>query len=431
MNRPSASVVLALALAAACGGDEATPAGPADGSVVDGAPLVDGDVPLPDGSPSLDASVTSKARLFTERLGGGHADHFLVGVGNDGTNDGKDDAYGLGVTLDLHYHYLNGLSTSGGWVTWNQNPDYVAKRIAESRAHAQVPMLTYYCFAANGDRNLSVLTDATFLKTYFKDFSQALASIKAAGGAVVVHDEPDFWGYMLQETVKNGGDPTKIKVLVSQTGVAECAGEPDDVVGLAHCKLKLYRTRAPNALVGFHASAWGTTMDVDRNRDPKFDVVGEAGKTVAFYKTLGFDKADYVASDPSDRDAGCYEANHLPMCECIKTKTYQCDDFYWDESNATLPNFKQHLTWVKAVSDGLRLPVIWWQIPYGSPSGSSGAVGAWRDNRVHYFFAHIDELVAAGGVGAVWGVGAGDQSYLTPEFKTAVTKYFNAPFPLP
>ena len=432
MIRPRTPLLLALVAATACGGDDAISPGPVDGSTADSPALVDSDIPLPDGSPSLDASVASKARLFTERLGGGHADHFLIGVGNDGTNDGKDDAYTLGVTLDLHYHYLNGISTGGGWVTWNQSPDYPSKRITEAKAHGQVPMLTYYCLAANGDRNLSVLTDATFLKTYFKDFAQALDSIKAGGGPVVVHDEPDFWGYMLQETVKNGGDPTKIKVSISQWGAPECAGEPDDVVGLAHCKLKLYRARAPNALVGFHASAWGSNVDVDRNRDPKFDVVGEGNKTVAFFKTLGFDKADFVATDPSDRDAGCYEANHQPMCQCIKTNTYKCDDYYWDESNTTLPNFKQHLTWVKSVSDGLRLPVIWWQIPYGSPSGTAGgAVGAWRDNRVHYFFAHVDELVAAGGVGAVWGVGAGDQSYLTPEFKTAVTKYFAAPFPLP
>ena len=420
---------LVLALSACSDDPPVTPSGDAGTDV--GIPN-DGAIPLPDGSLPPDASVASKARAFTEKLGPKHAGHFLVGVGNDGTNDGNDDAYKLGVTLDLHYHYMVGLSTEGGWPTWNQNPDYVGKRIAEAKAHDQIPMITYYAMAAHGDRNLSVLTDAAYMTTYFKDFLQMLDSVKAAGSPVVVHDEPDFWGYMLQEPTRTKSDPLVTKVLVSKSGAPECAGEPDTIVGLARCKLKLYRGRAPNALVGFHASAWSTNMDTAKNIDPKLDIEGEAAKTVAFFKALGLDKADYVATDVSDRDAGCYEVNHQPMCSCTITNTYKCDNFYWDEANAKLPNFKQHFRWAKALTDGLGLPVLWWQLPYGSPSNTpGGAVGAYRDNRVHYFFAHVDELIAAGGVGAVWGTGAGDQSYSTPEFKAAVTKYFAAPTALP
>ncbi len=414
----------------ACGSDDPSPTNTSDAGVDSPAPI-DGSIPLPDGSLPADSSVASKAKAFTEKLGPKHAGHFLIGVGNDGTNDGNDDAYKLGVTLDLHYHYLVGLSSEGGWTTWNQNPDYAGKRIAEAKAHDQVPMLTYYCMAAHGDRNLAVLTDAAYMTTYWKDFLQMLGSVKASNIPVLVHDEPDFWGYMLQEATKNS-DLSKIKVLVSKSGAPECANQPDDVVGLARCKLLLYRARAPNALVGFHASPWGTNKDTAKNTDTTLDIVAEATKTVSFFKLLSFDTADFVATDVSDRDAGCYEANHLPMCPCTKTSTYQCDNFYWDEANAKLPNFKQHFKWAKALTAGLGLPLVWWQLPYGSPSNTpGGAVGSWRDNRVHYFFAHVDELVAAGGVGAVWGTGAGDQSYSTPEFKAAVTKYFGAPYPLP
>lgn len=424
---------MGMAMLLACGGDDpaATPTsdgGASDGSVSDAfVKLPDGAIVGPDG-----ATIGSPALAFTKKLGGAHTGHFLIGMGNDGTNSGNDDAYNLGVTLDLHYHYLVGISTEGGWPTWNSNPDYAGKRIGEAVNHDVVPMLTYYGMAAHGDGNLGVLTDAAFMKTYFEDLSQMLDTIKAANVPVVVHHEPDFWGYLQQQTVRDGIPPESRTVLVSAFAAKECAAEPDTVVGLAHCIYSAVRSRAPNALIGFHASAFSTNMDVDHNRDPKFDVAAEAAKTVAFFKKLGFDRADYVATDVSDRDAGCYEANHLPMCACTKTTTYKCDDFYWDETNQTLPSFAQHFKWAKALTSGLALPLIWWQIPFGDPASSPGGqVGAWRDNRVHYFFAHVDELVAAGGVGAVWGTGAGDQTYLTQSYKDAVKKYFAAPFALP
>ena len=59
--------------------------------------------------------------------------------------------------------------------------------------------------------------------------------------------------------------------------------------------------------------------------------------------------------------------------------------------------------------------------------------GHYRDNRVKYIFEHPDEFVAAGGLGAAFGVGAGNQTYISTDngqFQNAVTKYFAAPTPL-
>jgi hypothetical protein len=45
-------------------------------------------------------------------------------------------------------------------------------------------------------------------------------------------------------------------------------------------------------------------------------------------------------------------------------------------------------------------------------------------------FSHVDEFIAAGGVGAVFGTGAGNQTDITTDgdqFKRAVTKYYQAP----
>jgi hypothetical protein len=389
----------------------------------------DGSVPPDFASSNRDMAVLpgSPAMVFTEKLGGGHAGHFLVGMGNDGTNSGNDDAYNLGVTLDLHYHYIVGLSTEGGWPTWNSNPDYVGKRIREAKSHGVVPMFTYYAMASHGDGNLTVLQDSAFMATYFTDLRQALNTIATEGGPVVLHHEPDFWGY----TQKDGTSPDSRVVLVSQSNAAECAGMPDTLTGFGHCLVAMTRARAPNALIGFHASAFSSNMDIDKDTSG-LNVAAEAAKTVAFFQKVGLDAADFVGTDVSDRDAGCYEANHMPMCACDQVSPGVCQNYYyWDETNTVLPNFHRRFVWDKAISDGLGLPVIWWQLPFGEPSTTpGGTVGAWRDNRVHYLFGHVDELVAAGGVGMVYGTGSGDQTYLPQSFKTAVTTYFASPFAL-
>jgi hypothetical protein len=49
-------------------------------------------------------------------------------------------------------------------------------------------------------------------------------------------------------------------------------------------------------------------------------------------------------------------------------------------------------------------------------------------------FSHIDEFVAAGGLGATFGTGAGNQTYITTDgdqFRRAVANYFGNPTPLP
>ena len=78
---------------------------------------------------------------------------------------------------------------------------------------------------------------------------------------------------------------------------------------------------------------------------------------------------------------------------------------------------------------------MWWQLPLGAPSDScGGTTGHYRDNRVHHFFGHVDELIAAGGVGAVWGTGAGEQTFIDSDgnqFHDAVSAYFASPVALP
>jgi len=174
---------------------------------------------------------------------------------------------------------------------------------------------------------------------------------------------------------------------------------------MGQCMIAMVRKYAPKALVGLHASAWSTNIAVTANTNPSFDVTGEAQKTAAFLAACGESQADFVVVETSDRDAGYY------TCEGQNT--------WWDATNATLPSFEQDFTWVKALTEALNEPALWWQTPLGNmsvpdvcPEPTSGTI-TWHDNRVDYFLAHMNQLAAAHGVGAAFGAGAGAQT--TPD----------------
>jgi hypothetical protein len=192
----------------------------------------------------------------------------------------------------------------------------------------------------------------------------------------------------------------------------ECSDLPDDLTGMGRCLVRLARRIAPKVLVGFHASAWS----------------GSAAATSAYLNALGANEADLVTLETLDRDAGCFEAHVDPNCQRGGT-------FYWDATNATSPSFREHLAWARGIHDGVGRPLLWWQMPFGVPSATpGGSPGRYRDNRVQYLFAHPGEFVAAGGVGAVFGTGAGNQTYITTDggqFRTAAQGYFARPAPLP
>ncbi len=350
------------------------------------------------------ATPSSAAQLAINLRGSAH---LLVGMGNDLANDhSMDGAYTLGPTLDLHYTYLVGLG-NGAWPTWNANGSFVNIMTDSADAKGVTPMFTLYQMAANGDGNLSGLGDDVFMSQYWSQTRLLFQRIAMFGKPAVVHVEPDFWGYAMRQS---SNTPTALKVKVS---APECSSLPGDVSGMARCIFTLARMYAPKAVVGLHASEWG----------------GTPAEIVTFMKAIGADMGDFLATDLLDRDAGCFEAHVDPNCMRGGTTGW-----YWDESNATSPNFHEFEAFTKTLHDGVGLPMMWWQIPLGVPSTTpGGTAGHYRDNRVHYIFAHLDELVAAGLFATAFGTGAGNQTYITTDggqLKSAVTAYFASPTPL-
>lgn len=350
----------------------------------------------------------SQQASLAEKLG--RETNFLFGLGNDlADNHDEDGAYTLGVTLDLHYAYLVGLEGEGGWPDWNEEGSFVNILTDSADDHGVTPMFDLYTMASRGEANLDPLDTDDFMEKYWNALRLLYERLALFDKPALVHMEPDFWAFAQQQAE---GDATAIAVRVSSL-VPECEGQPDNLVGLGHCIKTLRDAIAPKTLIAFHASHWA----------------GSTGDIVDFLGDVGARDTDLIVMDMLDRDAGCFEAGVDEVCDR--------DDgpWYWDETNTTSPNFHEYIARSKEIGDGLGLPILWWQVPLGVPSDTPGGqAGRYRDNRVRYIFSHVQEFIDAGGVGAVFGVGAENQTTINTDgdqFKDAVTAYYADPVPLP
>jgi hypothetical protein len=356
---------------------------------------------------SNDGSVTagtSSAAALAAKLG--KPSRLLIGLGSSDSSAITSQA----LKPDLYEEYLVSVG-SGDWTTWNSpSGSYVNDVAATADTLGAVPMFTLYQMATNGDGNVSDITDTTFMTGYWANVVLLFQRLAIYGKPALVNFEPDFWGYT--EQASPGGDPTKLAASVSLA--ADCASLPNSVAGLAHCLIQIARKYAPKAYVGLSPSLWGSPNQAD---------------VVTYMQNVGAGGADFVVMQTLDRDAGCFEA--ATEADCMRQGT----GWYWDETNTTHPNFQDHLATATAFHTGLNLPLVWWQTPLGVASPTAGGTANhYRDNRVHYFLTHPAELVAAGGLGVVFGAGSSDCTGITTDngqWKTLSTSYFASPAALP
>ena len=395
-------------------GSASTPTGGASSSATAGSGAADS------GTASATATTSAGgACMVDDLLGPLGKDHMLVGAA-------MADETAAAAPFDLRYLYLSGGLFDGAapctdcasgciaggascandgpgcawWGCWqyDQDPpgDYVRAFVDQAHSDGQIPMITYYqelqsSGLGEGADQLAALSDPAFLGRYLADFAFMLDQV---GDAVAfVHVEPDMWGYGQQM-----GDPHAIPAAVSSAAPDVCGDLEDSFAGLGACMIAITRAHAPNARIGLHGSGWATNFDVLQNEDPGFDVVGHAQMLGDFLVACGADGSDFVVVDASDRDAAWYDT--------------QGQDTWWDDTNATLPDFHQAFTWAGALAERVGRPVVWWQVPVGNMSLPNQSQ-AWQDNRVDYMFAHPDEVVAAHGAAIAFGAGDGEQT--TPE----------------
>lgn len=385
---------------------------------------------LADAAHNVDGGVGSC--LGASELGALGKQRLLIGVS---TSDAPTVA---AAPFDLRYEYLSGglfdgtapcascatgctangttCANSGSgcawWGCWQYDQDPPGAYVrgfdtgCASASPAQIPMFTYYeilqsSSAVEGAAEVRAATSATLMTRYFADWRFLLQQIGQA--TAILHIEPDFWGYAEQLA----SDPTTLAAAVASANPTDCASMPNTIAGMGQCMISMVRQYAPNALVGLHASAWGTNVDVAMNTDASFDVAGEAAKVAAFLAACGETNADLVIVETSDRDAGYYQS--------------QGRNAWWDATNATLPDFHQDFAWVKALTEALGKPALYWQTPLGNMN-QNNTTNHWQDNRVDYFLGHMGELAAAHVLGAAFGAGAADQTLPETDGNNLVTK---------
>jgi hypothetical protein len=332
-----------------------------------------------------------------------------------------------GVPWNARYQYLTGgVNTSAGWVGWwPGNGGFARDYIKASRDSGYLPVFTYYQLrysppqagADESEWDFTNVNNPGTMAAYFADFALLLRISAEDGRPVVIHVEPDFWGYMQRRVLAGSNSAADLPAAVTASGYAGVKGYPDTVQGFAQALLHLRDTLAPNALLAIHASQWSTNVDISTSRDPATDPAAVGRTTAAFLNTAGIRGNppglrgwDLVFADPSDRDADWY-----------RVMMNDGGAHWWDATDATLPNFAQYRAWLAAVSAGTGLRSVLWQVPIGNTvaPGENNAPGHFRDNRAEYFLGngapHLADWIGAGVVGILWGRGHDQCTHYTDD----------------
>ena len=148
---------------------------------------------------------------------------------------------------------------------------------------------------------------------------------------VVLHVEPDLWGYIEQRA--SSDDATTVPAVVPD-------GLPQNAAGFAQEFVRLRDELAPNVLLAYHMSGWGTKHDILYEKPPDATVRAYAARSAAFSRSLHA-KFDVSFEDFSDRDAGFYTAQQenpntwfkpaqtSPVTSCMRRRSSRWPAYGW------------------------------------------------------------------------------------------------------
>lgn len=292
-----------------------------------------------------------------------------------GMGDSPGGAAAMKATAPFafRYQYLSaGVNTGYGWSTWNPGGDFARYYIEDSIANGIIPVFTYYnivqSLPANGNESqvYTNLNNASTMTAYYNDLK--LFFQKAGGfpaNKVVLHVEPDLWGFM-QVRAGTNDNAQNVSTVVASSGLSELAGLPNTFSGFARAIVRLRDTYAPNVILGYHISVWGTGNDIALSNpsDPTID--GLATRAVTYYQSLAAN-FDIVFSEFSDRDSAFYQ--------------YEYGDGgarWWDAED-----FRRNARFLRGFSTGASKRIVMWQIPLGNTKmrAMNNTKGHYQDNR--------------------------------------------------
>jgi hypothetical protein len=325
------------------------------------------------------------------------------------------------IPWSARYTYLTGgVNTGNNWTYWNSPAgQYATYYLNDSASTNCLPVFTYYQILASNPRSydetlpsyVEKFNNAACMKAYYDDFKLLMQKCAAFNKPVIVHVEPDTWGYM-QLTAAT---PADYSVRVASSGHPDAVGLANNAIGFSRMLVHLRNLYAPKVLLALHASPWCAGADVTINTDPKYDIAANAQRTGVWLGALS-GGWNLVFVDVADRDAAYKQI-------------VRGQNTWWDEKDLNLPNFNQIQRWIYTLNRKMNRRIIVWQIPIGNTKmlSCNNSWGHYQDNRVQYFLdaaygkQHLSAWAQAGVIGLLFGRGDGNTTTNTDAAGDGIT----------
>lgn len=320
-----------------------------------------------------------------------------------GMSDAPGGAAAMRQTAPFAFRsqYLaGGVNTGHGWSTWNTDGAFVTYYVQDSADNHITPVFDYYQLLQSSpgdsrgeaDANLANLNNRATMAAYYNDLRLFFQRAGAfPNTTVILHVEPDLWGYIEQRA--HDDDARTVPASVASSGAPELAGLPDDATGFAQAIIRIRDRYAPNVLVAYHMSIWGTMHDILYEKTA--DVDGLATRAAAFYASLGA-KFDVAFTDGPDRDAAFRQ-----IVLGNPDARYSADDY------------ARHVRFLSTFVAKSHQRLVLWQIPLGNTKmrAMDNTWGHYQDNHVEWLLddasrAHLNAYRHAGVVAFIFGGGA-------------------------
>jgi hypothetical protein len=359
---------------------------------------------------------------------------FSIGLTDDATKLAIiTTAKATPTNLEYRVRYINsGVDTTTNWYSWYLGGgSIVTKYISDSKAIGMKAAFNIYMLQEDAGATVAInnMQNAAFMQKYFWNIKNVAQ--KANGNKCAFIIEPDTWGYLIKAcypapTAPGSNDPTIRPNLVtscnlSALGFPQLVGLPNTMAGVAQGIIKIIRSVAPDATLGFHTDTWATwsngatgasclgtlctsfyTCQAGMPFWSVSDIDAGADFQIAWYNELfggatKCDKGDFLVVEKYGFDEGGRWAAFGAGESCL----------YYGATQ-----YQNWLHWSKRMGQGINLPLLGWQVPIGH-TGLPNVINQYEDTFMQYFFANKNSFYCAGFIGLFMGPGVGQSTLYT------------------
>lgn len=303
--------------------------------------------------------------------------------------------------MDVRYVYLNGEPDSwnrpvDGWQNWGANirGHRAFTFIRENMKLGIIPFFVYYTICGSNESyatDLKNIQDEKHLGYYFKDLKFTLDTIRdeAMGEVVGMVFEPDFIGYMMQQSKKQpheiyantklvyekafGGD-NAVGILDSSVDLDPETNQPfaDNLYGLVsainYLVNKYNTTQGTSIKYGWQFNLWSNakqgvpakglmhkTEEVGVVEGQQF-ISETSRETAEYYIAAGILRFNphFISIDKYGKDAASFVGDTNPAGDPANST------WFWNADN-----WNNYLLYTKVLHETTNKPVVLWQLPVG------------------------------------------------------------------